>query len=72
MTSLALALVGLAAVYALHAAARDLLSLRRERLAFDRARYEARKPVPPHDALVAEVAALRSQVETIRAWAKVE
>jgi hypothetical protein len=28
--------------------------------------------VPPHDALVAEVAALRSQVETIRAWAKVE
>ncbi len=41
-----------------------------DRLDFDRSRYEARRPVPPHDALVARVAALESEFGAIKTWAK--
>lgn len=63
MTALSVALVALGALaYAAH----------RDRLALERERVEATKPVPPHEELKAEVARMRIDLDAIKAWANPE
>lgn len=42
----------------------------RRHLAADRARFEAARPVPPHEDLVAKVAEMERRLGSIETWAK--
>lgn len=63
MTALSIALVALGALaYQAH----------RDRLALERERVEATRPLPPHEELKSEVERMRVDVDAIKAWADPE